>query len=184
MISPDQEEDEFCSRYRDSSVKYIIGIGNPEIKERIALRLRDANISNSMEGYIYDSNTEYRRFGLNTRGIKEIFKPSIGLGSVISPGVTMTTNLLIGRDTIINCGVNLGHDVVICNGCQINPGSVVSGDVFIDNYTLVGCGAVILENLSIGTNVIIGAGAVVTKDIEDNVVVVGVPAKVIRKNRS
>lgn len=37
-----------------------------------------------------------------------------------------------------------------------------------------------MPDIKIGNNVTIGAGAVVTKNIPDNVVVVGVPAKIIK----
>ena len=35
--------------------------------------------------------------------------------------------------------------------------------------------------VTIGDNVVVASGAVVTKDVPDNVVVAGVPAKVIRE---
>ena len=38
----------------------------------------------------------------------------------------------------------------------------------------------ILPGVTIGNNVIVAAGAVVTKDVPDNVIVGGVPAKVIK----
>lgn len=42
-------------------------------------------------------------------------------------------------------------------------------------------GSIIIGGISIGNNVIVGAGSVVVKDIPDNVVVVGNPAKVIKR---
>ena len=47
----------------------------------------------------------------------------------------------------------------------------------------IGGGAIILPGVTIGDNVVIGAGSVVTKDIPDNVVAVGNPCRVIRKNK-
>lgn len=44
----------------------------------------------------------------------------------------------------------------------------------------VGTGATILDNIKVGAGSIIGAGSVVTKDIPENVIVHGVPAKIIR----
>ena len=38
------------------------------------------------------------------------------------------------------------------------------------------------SSIQFGDNVVIGAGSVVTKDIPDNVVAVGNPCKVIKKN--
>jgi len=42
----------------------------------------------------------------------------------------------------------------------------------------IGAGAIILPGVTIYSNSIIAAGAVVTKDVQSNVIVVGVPAKV------
>ncbi|UKK74846.1 serine acetyltransferase [Segatella bryantii] len=41
------------------------------------------------------------------------------------------------------------------------------------------CGAKVLGDVHIGNNVVIGANAVVVKDVPDNVVVAGVPARII-----
>ena len=47
----------------------------------------------------------------------------------------------------------------------------------------IGGGAIILPGVTIGNNVVIGAGSVVTKAIPDNVIAVGNPCKVIRRNQ-
>ena len=36
------------------------------------------------------------------------------------------------------------------------------------------------EKINIGENVLVGAGSVVVKDIEDNAIVAGVPARIIK----
>lgn len=56
-----------------------------------------------------------------------------------------------------------------------------SKPVTIGNDCWIGGGAIILPGVSIGKNCIIGAGSVVTKDIPDDSMVVGNPAKVIKK---
>lgn len=50
----------------------------------------------------------------------------------------------------------------------------------IGNNVTIYCGAKVLGNITIGNNVIIAANAVVVKDVEDNCVVGGVPAKIIK----
>lgn len=52
----------------------------------------------------------------------------------------------------------------------------------LKNNVMVGTGARILGPIIIGNNVKVGASAVVLNDIEDNVTVVGIPAKVIKTN--
>lgn len=43
-------------------------------------------------------------------------------------------------------------------------------------------GAIVVGNINIGNNVSIGAGSVVLKDVPDNCVVVGNPARIVKKN--
>ena len=45
----------------------------------------------------------------------------------------------------------------------------------------IGAGATILPGVTIGENAIVAAGAIVTKDVEDNTVVGGNPAKLIKR---
>lgn len=54
-------------------------------------------------------------------------------------------------------------------------------NVSIGNDVWIGAKAVLLDGIEVGDGVIIGAGAVVTKNVEPYSVVVGVPAKVIKK---
>jgi len=46
----------------------------------------------------------------------------------------------------------------------------------------IGINSIILPGVTIGDNVVIGAGSVVTSDIPSNMIAVGSPARVIRKN--
>ena len=48
-----------------------------------------------------------------------------------------------------------------------------------DNVTIT-CGAKVLGNITVGNNSVIGANAVVIHDVEENSVMVGVPARKIR----
>lgn len=45
----------------------------------------------------------------------------------------------------------------------------------------IGFNATILPSISIGDGVIVAVGAVVTRDVDESSIVVGVPAKFIRK---
>lgn len=59
-------------------------------------------------------------------------------------------------------------------------GNLTYGDIMLEDNVWIGSNAIILENVKIGANSVIAAGAVVTKDVPKNVIVAGVPARVIK----
>ncbi len=61
--------------------------------------------------------------------------------------------------------------------CKTQTAPVIIGD-----NVWIGGGAILLPGVTIGSNTVIGAGSVVTKDIPSNVVALGNPCRVIRKN--
>ena len=143
----------------------IIAIGNNKIRKQIAKRLK-ASYSNAVihKSAIIGSNV------------------AILEGTVVMVRAVINANTKIGSHCIINTASVIEHDVTISDFVHISPGAIVTGGVTIGESSQVGAGAVILPNIKIGKNVIVGAGAVVTKDIEDNVVVVGNPAKKLKVN--
>ena len=54
----------------------------------------------------------------------------------------------------------------------------------LGNNVTVCCGAKVIGGVTIGDDVIIGANAVVVKDIPNHCIVVGVPAKIIKRRNS
>jgi len=52
---------------------------------------------------------------------------------------------------------------------------------FIKKGASIGSSATILAGITIGEKAIVGAGAVVTKDVPPGAIVVGNPAKILRK---
>lgn len=58
---------------------------------------------------------------------------------------------------------------------------IIRGTVRIEADSWIGAGAIILPNVTIGEQAIVGAGSVVTKDVPRGTVVVGNPAKILRK---
>jgi maltose O-acetyltransferase len=53
--------------------------------------------------------------------------------------------------------------------------------IVIGDDVWIGGGAIILAGVSIGDRAVIGAGSVVTRDVPADVVVVGNPAKIVRR---
>ena len=95
-------------------------------------------------------------------------------------------SIVIGENTNIQDNsiihVNEGAKVEIGDGCTIGHGVILHG-CKVGNNTLVGMGSIILNGAKIGNNTIIGAGSLITqnKEFEDGVLIMGNPAKVVRK---
>ena len=54
-------------------------------------------------------------------------------------------------------------------------------NVIVGNSVFLGSSSVCNGQLKIGSNTIIGSGSVIIKDVPENVTVVGVPARVIKR---
>lgn len=103
----------------------------------------------------------------------------------------------IGDDVMIDVrgGVGMEHDVTVSNRASIvthiNVGyadhplqqsyPTKESSVMIRRGVYIGTGAIILPGVTIGEQSVVGAGAVVTKNVSKRTVVVGVPAKPMRR---
>ena len=87
-------------------------------------------------------------------------------------GIEIGDNALIGQQVVI---ATLNHDLAPDKRANMLPAPVKIG-----NNVWIGAHATILAGVTIGDNAVIAAGAVVTKDVPANVVVGGVPAKIIK----
>lgn len=86
----------------------------------------------------------------------------------------------LGNHVTVTANVQfVTHDGGVWVFRQSEPDIDVFGEIVIGNNVFIGYGAIIMPGVHVGDNVVIGAGAIVTKDIPNNVVVVGVPAKVV-----
>lgn len=92
----------------------------------------------------------------------------------------------IGAFTYINAkyGVEIGDNVQIGSHCSIYSISTIDnkhGKIVIKENACIGSHSVVMPGVTIGKNSVIGAFSFVNKDIPDNVIALGIPAKVIKK---
>ena len=105
----------------------------------------------------------------------------IGDGACLSPFVTLTSNIRIGRCFHANLYSYVEHDCVIGDFVTFAPGVRCNGNVAIGDHAYIGSGAVIRQGVTIGAGAIVGMGAVVTRDVPAGATVVGNPAKPLIK---
>ncbi len=114
----------------------------------------------------------YTDFGKNIKIGKNVFINSC-CNFQDQGGITIGDNSLIGHQVVL---ATLNHD--------LNPSkraNMQAKPITIGKNVWIGSRSVILQGVSIGDNCVVAAGAVVTKSFGDNLIIGGVPAKVIKK---
>jgi sugar O-acyltransferase (sialic acid O-acetyltransferase NeuD family) len=148
--------------HAQTPIDYVVGIGSPRIRERVAARLDAAGFAAAT-----------------------LVHPAASVGScteleegvVVCGGAQISTNVRLGKHVHVNPNATIGHDARLDGFVSINPAAVVSGEVEIGSGTLIGAAAVVLQNLTIGADAVVGAAACVTRNVPPGATVKGVPAR-------
>ncbi len=101
-------------------------------------------------------------------------------------GLKLGKNTDIGSFSLIvaKYGVEIGEEVQIGSHCSIYSFSTIDnkkGKVVLKRNCKIGTHSSVMPGVTIGENTIVGAHSFVNKSLPANVVAVGCPAKVIKK---
>ena len=153
--------------FKNVDNRFTIGIGGPVLRKKM-----------------YDKFTTLGGAFTSTISPKANighYGTKISKGSNILNGAIVSNDVSIKMGTIVYFNTIITHDCLVGKFVELSPGAKLLGRVKIGDYSQIGASATILPNITIGENVIVGAGSVVTQNVQDNCLVVGVPAKIIRE---
>jgi sugar O-acyltransferase (sialic acid O-acetyltransferase NeuD family) len=176
------------------------------IAEKLAFLVYDVQYLSSIDSFFPEDGCRYvlgctvpqkhrlvdvikKRFGLE---FSSLVHPHAYLGSnvevqegvVVSPGVIIGPNTTLKRFSMLNRGACLGHYVTLGEYARVGPSAVISGFCEVGDKVSIGVGAVLSDRLKVGRWSVVGAGALVMKDVPEEVIVYGVPARVVRANEA
>lgn len=158
---------------------------------RLPIDIRNRKLIELGEGLTTGKNCRIEAYNLdNSSTPKIIFGRNIQLNDNVhivgSNLVTLGDNVLIAGNVFISDTSHGNYDNQFSSLPEEIPISrrKVTNPVIIGKNVWIGENVVILPGVQIGDGSIIGAGSIVTKNIDNNCIVAGNPARVIKKFNS
>jgi acetyltransferase EpsM len=108
----------------------------------------------------------------------------VGEGAIVGVNVVVAAHAEIGRHVLLNRGSMVGHHTQIGDYVSVLPGANIAGSCVVGRAAYIGMGSIVIDHLSVGDESVVAAGAVVVEDVPANVLVVGIPAKVVKQGVS
>ena len=159
--------EEAVKNYAKDKIKFTIAVGEPEVRKKIYKQIQNSG------------------YGFATLIHPSVYIPNstkIGQGVTITQFVSISCNVTICDNVYIQPCAVIGHDIVIGKLSTIGAGSALGGNCVVGDCNFLGMKCVIKEKVKIGSNTIISMGAVVYNDIGDNLIALGNPARIMRRN--
>lgn len=155
---------------RPASSRYVsLAIASGSVRERLADRC-------ASDGVLFCE--------VKAASVVVLDDVQIGVGAVLCPFVTLTSNIRIGRHFHANLYSYVEHDCIIGDFVTFAPGVKCNGNVVVEDHAYIGTGAILRQGkpgnpLIIGRGAVVGMGAVVTKNVAPGTTVIGNPARVM-----
>ena len=148
-----------------------IAIANSRVREKIATQLNQDHVS---------------AWSIQAANCVVMDDVQFAEGALLSPFVTLTSNIRIGKHFHANIYSYVAHDCIIGDFVTFAPSVKCNGNIIVEDHAYIGTGAILKQGtpqkpLVIGRGAVVGMGAVVTKNVAAGETVVGNPARPLVK---
>ena len=108
---------------------------------------------------------------------------TVGESSLIEAGVILGHEIEIGKNVIVNIGARMSHNCIVGDHSHVAIGAAISAAVVLEENVFVGAGVAVNPAVTIGKNTIISPNSAVLNDVPADVVINGVPGKVVGESK-
>ena len=155
--------------YQNENIHLAIAIGSPNSISKVSKFYK--GISEFIFPNLIHPTVHYRQDAI-----------VMNEGNIISANSQISVDVEFDSFNFINLTCTIGHDTKMGSFNVINPGVNLSGGVIVGNNNLIGTNSTILQYLQIGNNNTITAASFLSKDVDNNLILVGNPARVMGLN--
>ena len=151
--------------------------GKTEIGQNSVI-LSNTTIGSEGFGFIFDgtSSQHFPHVGSVTIG------KNVWIGSNSTIDKSALDNTIICDDVKIDTLVNVGHNTSIGKSTWISANSTICGRAKIGKNCLIAPNSVIDVGVKLGDRCVVGSSSLVRKNFPNNSILVGSPARILRKN--
>jgi UDP-3-O-[3-hydroxymyristoyl] glucosamine N-acyltransferase len=150
---------------------------NTSIGEKCIIR---SNTVIGAQGFGFEQKTDGTWIRFPHLG-RVIIEDRVEIGALNSICVGALDDTVVGAGVKTDNLVHIAHNCNIGENCIITACSELSGGVCLGENVWIGPNSSVTEKVSIGKNSLVGIGSVVRKNVDENSVVAGSPAKLLRK---
>lgn len=104
---------------------------------------------------------------------------SLGKGVVVMHHALVNASAVVKDHCIINNGALVEHDAYVDEFCHVSTHAVLNGNVSLGKGCFIGSNSVIAHGVKLMSNAVVGAGSVVIRNVDQNIIVIGNPAREI-----
>ena len=142
--------------------KFIIGIGNPVIREKIRGEIVD--YGGQLISVVHPSAYVAQSATIHT-------------GAIVAPFVFVGPMATVGTNSVLNTYASVGHDAKVGPSAVLSPYAALNGSGKCGRAAFLGSQAIVAPSIMLGNNSKLSAGSILMKDTKDNCLAVGNPAK-------